>query len=498
MSILGNHARPARHVVLTAAVTLVVPLAVAWASAPAGAAPADVLCQGKPSDKVATAAGQTITGTPQRDVLSANGFAQVTVVGLGGDDVLCGSPSGSSAAPAAVRGGTGADSIEAGPGVRIHGGDGNDSITGASAVLHGDAGHDQIHASGGGGTFAYGDEGNDILDSTGGDDQHLFGNEGDDSLSAPGGSGHVLTPGAGDDTITGPPTATLDYNGSAPVTFDVAAGTAIGQGTDTFSGVRRFDGGTGADVFLGTGDTEYYSSVDALSTSTPGVDAVWTAGGDDHVTVASGDVHAGPGDDYVRILGGSAAGNSGNDTLIASYQGTLDGGSGKDRLRGEVDLTANLIPVGTFAFRGGEGKDRIRLPYPTLASGAVTACGALPACTSTAQGGAGVDLLDLRDVHGRTKVDLAGHGKVSYRFGTSTAAGFERVQGSQGKDRIRGNAAANRIDGNGGADRIWGRGGRDVLIGGAGRDRLVGGPGRDIAQGGSGHDVCRGEVRRRC
>ena len=38
-----------------------------------GAAPADVLCQGKPSDKIATAAGQTIEGTPQRDVLSAGG-----------------------------------------------------------------------------------------------------------------------------------------------------------------------------------------------------------------------------------------------------------------------------------------------------------------------------------------------------------------------------------------------------------------------------------------
>ncbi|MDF1605292.1 calcium-binding protein [Nocardioides sp. YIM 152315] len=498
MSTLGGHARPSRHVVLTAAATLVVPLAIAWSVAPAGAAPGDVLCQGKKSDKIATAAGQTITGTDQRDVLSANGFTGVQIVGLDGDDVLCGSPSGSAAAPAVVRGGPGADAIEAGPGVRIHGGAGNDAITGASAVIHGDAGNDQVHAAGGGGTFAYGDEGNDSLDSTGGDDQHLFGNEGDDQLSAPGGSGHVLTPGAGNDVVSGPPTATLDYNGHEPVTFDVAAGTAIGQGSDTFSGLRRFDGGTGADVFLGTGDVEYYSSVDAIGAGTPGVDAVWTAGGDDHVTVSFGDVHAGAGADYVRILGGAAAGNSGKDTLIASYQGTLEGGSGKDLLRGEVDLTANLIPVGGFVFRGGEGRDRIRLPYPTLAAGAVTACGALPTCTSTAKGGPGVDLLDLRSVHGRTKVNLAGRGKVSYRFGRSTARDFERVQGSRGTDRIRGNAAANRIDGNGGADRIWGRAGRDVLIGGAGRDRLVGGPGHDITNGGPGRDECRGGARRRC
>ncbi|MFC7497117.1 MULTISPECIES: calcium-binding protein [unclassified Nocardioides] len=499
MTVLGGASRPSRRLALSAVVSLVAPLAVAWAATPAGAAPADVLCQGKPSDKIATAAGQTIEGTPQRDVLSANGFTSVTIVGLEGDDVLCGSPSGSVTAPAAVRGGPGADAIEAGPGVRIHGGDGNDSITGASAVIRGEGGNDQIRASGGGDTFAYGDEGNDTLDSTGGDGQHLFGNEGDDTLSAPGGTGHVLTPGAGNDAVAGQPTAMLDYDGPEPVTFDVATGTAVGQGTDTFTGIRRFDGGTGADVFLGTDETEYYVGVDLPTTGTPGVDAVWSAGGDDHLTVAYGDVHAGAGRDYVRILGGTAAGNSGRDLMVASFQGTLDGGSGKDVLRGEVDLATNAIPVGAFAFSGGEGKDRIRLPFPDAPAGvAVAACGALPTCTSTADGGPGTDVLDLRAVHGTTKANLAGAGKVSYRFGQSTAADFERVQGSKGKDRIRGNAAANRLDGNGGKDRLWGRAGRDVLIGGKDRDRLVGGPGRDITNGGPGRDACRGGLRRAC
>jgi Ca2+-binding RTX toxin-like protein len=498
MSILGSQARPARHVVLSAAAVLVAPLA-AWALAsPAGAAPADVLCQGKPSDKIATAAGQTIDGTDQRDVISANGFTGVTINGGDGDDVLCGSPTGSATEPALVRGGPGADAIVAGPGVEVHGGDGNDSIVGASAVLHGDAGNDQIRADGGGGTIAYGDEGNDTLDSTGGDGQRLFGNAGDDSLAAPGGSGHVLSPGPGNDTVAGPPTATLNYDGPEPVTFDVAAGTAVGQGTDTFSGVRRFDGGTGADVFLGTDEAEYYTSTALPASGLPGVDAVWAGGGDDHLTVANGDVHGGDGADWIRILGGTAAGNGGNDTMIASYQGTLDGGSGKDHLRGEVDLAANAYPVGAFAFRGGEGKDEIRLPYPTVATGVITACGALPTCTSTATGGPGVDVLDLRGLHGTVKANLAGKGKVSYRFGSSTAGDFERVQGSAGSDRIRGNASANRIDGNGGADKLWGRGGRDTLIGGEGKDWLKGGAGHDRANGGPGRDTCQAEVRRSC
>src|SRR5690349_7977969 len=162
-----------------------------WVAAPSTGAPGDVICQGKPSDKVATAAGQTITGTDGADVLSAAGFPQVTLVGGEGNDTLCGSPSGSAAAPAEVRGGPGADSIEAGPGVTVNAGQGNDSITGASAVLHGGEGNDSIRASGGGNTFAYGDEGDDTLDSTGGDGQHLFGGPGNDTLTAPGGSGHV-------------------------------------------------------------------------------------------------------------------------------------------------------------------------------------------------------------------------------------------------------------------------------------------------------------------
>src|SRR6478735_11387221 len=341
MSILGNGSLA---LALVAGVT-------AW-SLPAQAAPADVICQGKPSDKVATAAGQTITGTDGPDVISAAGFTQVVIVGGDGADVLCGSPSGSAAAPAEVRGGPGGDSIEAGPGVTVNAGDGNDSVVGASAVLHGGGGNDSIRASGGGGTIAHGDEGNDSLDSTGGDAQQLLGGPGNDTLAAPGGTGHVLSPGGGDDTVSGPPTATLNYDGPEPVTFDVTTGVATGQGTDTFAGIRSFDGGTGADVFLGTDEPERYTSTDVPASGTAGVDAVWSRGGADVLWVAFGDVHAGDGNDHVRLVGGTAWGNAGADTMIAAYQGTLNGGAGNDRLSGVVDLAANTIPVGTFAFLG--------------------------------------------------------------------------------------------------------------------------------------------------
>lgn len=438
----------------------------AW-SLPAAAAPADVICQGRPSDQVATAAGQTITGTDGADVISAAGFTQVVIVGGGGNDVLCGSPSGSAAAPAEVRGGPGGDSIEAGPGVEVGAGEGNDTVVGASAVLHGGEGNDAIRASGGGGTVAYGDEGNDTLDSTGGDAQQLFGGPGSDTLAAPGGTGHVLAPGAGDDAVSGPPTAALDYDGPEPVTFDVAAGTATGQGTDTFAGIRSFDGGTGADVFLGTDEPETYVSTDVPAAGAPGVDAVWSRGGADRLWVAFGDVHAGDGNDNVRLFGGAAWGNTGADTVFVANQGAVNGGSGNDRLRGRVDATATSVPLGSFVFHGSGGRDRITL-----------AAGAAPGVVSSADGGSGSDLLDLTRVAGPASVHLKG--AVAYGLGKARVRSLERVAGSRGDDRI------------------WGTAGPNVLDGNAGRDRLVGGRGRDVVIGGPGGDRCSGEVRRGC
>lgn len=460
MSILGSGS-------LVLALVAGVTAGVTAGSLPAAAAPADVICQGKPSDKVATAAGQTITGTDGADVISAAGFPQVVIVGGDGADVLCGSPSGSAAAPAEVRGGPGGDSIEAGPGVEVGGGEGNDSIVGAAAVLHGGEGNDSLRASGGGGTIAYGDEGNDSLDSTGGDTQQLIGGPGSDSLAAPGGIGHVLSPGAGDDTVSGPPTATLDYDGAEPVTFDVAAGVATGQGTDTFAGIRSFDGGTGADVFLGTDEPETYASLDVPSAGTSGVDAVWSRGGADRLWVAYGDVHAGDGNDNVRLLGGAAWGNTGADTLFVLNQGAVNGGSGNDHLRGLVDPAVTSTPLGSYVFHGATGRDRITLP-PAGATGVV----------SSADGGSGSDLLDLTTVSGPTRVHL--NGAVAYGLGKARVRSVERAAGSRGSDRIWGTAGPNVLDGNAG---------RDVLVGGRGRDVLIGGPDRDR---------CAGEVRRGC
>jgi Ca2+-binding RTX toxin-like protein len=190
-------------------------------------------------------------------------------------------------------------------------------------------------------------------------------------------------------------------------------------------------------------------------------------------------VHAGDGNDHVRLVGGTAWGNTGADTMIAAYQGTLNGGAGNDRLSGVVDLAANTIPVGTFAFLGATGRDRITLPRARAGAGvSVTTCGALPTCTGSVDGGTGSDLLDLTAVLGPTRVHL--HGPVAYRLGRATVRSVERVVGSRGNDRIWGTAARNVIDGKAGNDR---------LVGGRGRDLLIGGPGRD---------GCSGEVRRSC
>ncbi len=139
-----------------------------------------------------------------------------------------------------------------------------------------------------------GTPGNDTLNGTGGDDV-LCGLGGNDTLDG-GGGDDVLLGGPGSDTLrggAGRDTASFESS-TAPVTVDLTAGTASGEGGDTLSdvegvigspqadsitgdaGANTLDGGGGDDTIMGgapprVGDVVYDSTRDG-PTANLGID----------------------------------------------------------------------------------------------------------------------------------------------------------------------------------------------------------------------------------
>ncbi|MDF1602007.1 calcium-binding protein [Nocardioides sp. YIM 152315] len=94
-------------------------------------------CRAHAPTIVASAPGQTITGTDGDDVIIAWGFADVTVNAGAGNDLVCGNP------------------------VSVDGGDGNDAIVTVGGTVVGGAGNDAIWHTGG---TTDGGPGNDLIE----------------------------------------------------------------------------------------------------------------------------------------------------------------------------------------------------------------------------------------------------------------------------------------------------------------------------------------------
>jgi hypothetical protein len=96
------------------------------------------------------ALGELLTGTPRRDVVCARGRTDISIIALGGDDVLI-LGRGRDAASGGpgndiIFGGAGNDSLDGGTGNdRIYGGSGDDRLTGGGGrdLLVGGAGDDR-------------------------------------------------------------------------------------------------------------------------------------------------------------------------------------------------------------------------------------------------------------------------------------------------------------------------------------------------------------------
>jgi len=207
---------------------------------------------------------------------------------LGGDDSVK-LPSNAAAASAA-----GYDSSQA-----FHGWDGNDVVTGGTL-------NDTI----------YGDRGNDNLSGGSGNDL-LYGLSGADTLA--GGPGNdLLNGGSNNDTA--------NYSATAgPVTINLAAGTATGEGNDTLINIENATGSAFGDTITG-------NSLANLLSGGGGNDLLHGADGNDTLT-------GGTGTDQLF-------GDAGHDTLKWDSADSFDGGSGFDT------LDANLSSSNTIDLRG--------------------------------------------------------------------------------------------------------------------------------------------------
>ena len=386
-------------------------------------------------------------------------------------------------------------SIVAVPGTPTTGTPGDDVILGTYArdEIDGGAGNDTICGLGNADTLIGGP----------GDDR-LFGGLDDYYVPDDGYAGDTLVPGAGNDFIDlgdDPASATVDYvdqpanydrvvfeDAPGPVTVDLSAGTATGEGTDTIV-VPTYSGG-----IVG-------SAYDDVLTGTNAPDRIRGGGGDDRIHALDGDDNIEPakGDDVVRggdggdaIVspdkgrdrlygddgkdfvegrgrGSAIGGGAGDDYLVAHLGATVHGGPGNDEMG--ADLTRRTR---TEVDGGGGRRDVVRLRAPR---------------SEFPRGSRYV--IDVP----RKRVTVGGAKRARYE-------GVEdvRFSGRPGSLTYLGGPGRDRLSVSGGMQvKGYGRRGADILVGGSRNDLLVGGPGRDQLVGGSGRDRCiGGEQRRQC
>jgi Ca2+-binding RTX toxin-like protein len=396
----------------------------------ARAAPAS--CFGRTATITGTNGDETLSGTPGDDVIAGLG-GDDTIHGNGGADLICGG------------GGSDSLSVDAGTG-HLGGGPGDD-------LLFGGAGHDRLTGNGG----------NDQLFGGAGKD-NLTGGAGDDSIDGEAGS-DALVGSTGFDTVF--------YLGApGGVQVSLAAGTGLGDGSDTLSGFESVLGSQYNDVL--TGDA---GPTDVL------------AGGPGNDTLKGGD---GPASNCT--ISGSCfdylAGGEGNDIL--------DGGPGTDF----ASFFDSLFPVDANLATGvatGDGTDTI--------SGIEGIDGSSGADSLTGNGAdhvfVGESGADTISGHGHVNGDAVfylfatGPVNVSLTSGTSTGAdgsdaltNIQYIAGSEFDDSLVGNGQGNIILGLDGSDSLDGAGGFDALDGGPGTDSCLNGE-QDVNCESTSHPVIR-------
>jgi uncharacterized delta-60 repeat protein len=247
-----------------------------------------------------------------------------------------------------------------------------------------------------------GTSGADTLTGTSGDDV-ICGLAGDDTIKTSAGN-DVLWGGEGRDTV--------DFSAAGgPISADLEAGTAIGDGSDLLYDDERLVGSAYSDTLVGSS----------------GSDDLWGGGGNDTLTGGSGE----------DVL----FGNDGDDTLVPQGgNDTVDGGLGIDAVS-YADLGESI----TVDLASGNATSATMAGSDTL--------GAVENVIGTAYGDA-----------------IAGSNGANV---ITSGGGNDFIDGGGGSDSLIAGDGDDSIDGKDGNDRIDGAGGMDTLAGGLGDDKMA-------------------------
>jgi len=352
-------------------------------------------------------------------------------------------------AAAAMFGGSGNDTLQAGAG---------------SGLLQGNQGADSLTAGVGSNTVYGGQDNDTIVIVAGGGRNFLQGNKGTDTVT--GGAGaDTLLGGQDDDRLIGGG-GTDFLNGNLGHDYLTGSGQLFGEaGADTLEAAAY-----GTNVLNGGPDFDVLVSLRDFPDGNGGSNTMYGEAGNDRITARGGG--------HDEMYGGDGA-----DTIVNESAGAdiLDGGEGDDSLTGAIDFGDNI--------RGGDGADWIKDQ-----GGA-----------NTIDGGSGDDLMFLSDGDGTIAGGVGDDTIYAEWYGDKLINGGEgadEIRGGRGHDTINGDAGddgiyasygSNRFNGGDGNDGIYTRSidGQNTLDGGSGMDRLWGGPSIDWLIGGPGVDHFR-------
>ncbi|MFK7817673.1 MAG: calcium-binding protein, partial [Planctomycetaceae bacterium] len=460
------------------------------------------------------------------DVPTLLNTTQISIKGLGGDDILTLNE---------VNGVL--------PSGYLHGGEGNDYLSGSSNIdsLRGGSGADTL----------LGNLGNDSKLAQGGDDLIVWNNgDGSDFMEGGGGIDIVQVNGAdaaGDDFFIDADSDRvrlarqnlglfqLDIGTTETVNVNGQGGDDIIVGTNDLVGLTSLDldGGEGNDELRGGGGDDYLAggSGDDTLIGNRGNDIKRGEGGNDLLIWNNGDgsdlMEGGAGNDTLQVNGADGLGDdfaiNPNGSRVAFARNNLGlfqldigttesldvfGLGGDDTIMGSTGLDG-LISVAEY---GGAGNDYLSgtdgVDQLFGGDGDDTLIGNLGNDIKLGQGGN--DLTIWNNGDGSDLME-GGAGTDAVQVNGADAAGDDFLTTPNGA-RVQferrnlglfqldiGTTESLEVDGEGGADTIGGSVGLDPLIGltfngGAGDDYLSGSDGQDVLNGGDGNDTLVGNL----
>ena len=477
-----------------------------------------------------TEGDDVLTGTTGDDAFDALG-GNDTIFGLAGTDHI-GGGSGNDT----IEGGIDTDFLNGGSGNDTIYGDDSEGGDGDPDFISGDAGDDTLFGGGDGDNYFYaGGDGIDVIHDesgidtlnigngenvldvfrNGGDLVFAFDDEGSVTVADQYNGGGIefvhdetddmtfavltagLTGAGGNDLIVGDANSNamsglggndVIYGGGGNDTIDDGAGSDDlhgGAGDDSFFtggdfGNDSFDGGTGFDVVVYSGDHDGVTA--SLATNMASGPEI----GSDNFSSIEG-LQGGSGSDTLT-------GDDNNNTLFGMVGvDVLDGGLGNDSVEGGEGNDFLTGGLGADHLDGGDGFDVTM--YNGSSEGVTVSL-----LTGTGAGGdaEGDTLIGIEEISGSSHDDILIAGNTSALFlgeaGNDTLTGGaanDTLIGGDGNDTLSGGAGSDFLEGRDGADIFDGQEGNDLIIGGTGDDQLAGGTGIDTFGffGGDGHDV---------